>query len=1188
MAIIATDLKFFQAERMTDFADGGGRITSVEIIDNAINNVFPDRSNLDAILGRVSLRKFFFQVHTANTDAYLGAFIFLTDPPDDPLVHVSLFDTADPDDERAAARGYVEAYRTQGTKSQFTLYGLHLAGQTTIQVYCRSEIASPDIGDVLCLSVEAAGYTPAQQFVRVQEVASRQTVTFEDAQGEFRRDVLLITITTPLGQAFVGQEDPARLTGVNPPPTRIRRTQVANAARYYTVMPLAAPADEGDLTIQIATPYISLVPSSQAETPLTDVRAGMPTVALVRSGALDSLTYAGTMTGAAGVEVVRYLGSPYMRRSLNISIGAVALRDDGSGGIVAVNPSDTGWSGTADYESGGFSVARDVGYSGAATVTATPAGAVAEQGFSLAVPITAANRQISYVQQLPNFPAPGTIYWDYRALGRWIRLSDNGAGLLTGGTGEGSATYNAATGSIAATLGALPDVDSALIVSWGTDNRARNSSGEITVPTPRYRQQLDHQGCMPGTLIMGWTTGGVAKSATANAAGVISGDASGSIEHNTSIVDFSLTAFPDAQITYSYDYADGGGVHIETFTPSPSGGAVTFTLAHPPQPGTVGAQWNVSYEANPTLVGLGRAINVAIGDDGVGGWIHTLAPGTGSIDYGDGECVITVEADVPAYLPQFGRAQNTATGGTGIYARTSTLADVGCKFATGTPIVVRYIEAGTAVVSTSEGHSLPAIRVYLGDGAAGPAVPGSVRFTFRGREYVDRGGSLVYDVSPLTNAGTVGGSYDYSSNTATITAIGAGSSNVVSIRSLLTRYFESGVSNMMFRTPGAPLRAGSFTVRATTMDGVLLTGSADINGIITGSQLKGVVDWETGVVQLSFGGLVTAAGNEGEPWYDAAYVVGGQIWKPRQVDPSSVYIGTVVYRSIPADPAIIGIDPVRLPLDGRVPAYQAGGVLVIHHTQVTSVATPVAGATEDLGREQIGTIEVFDSAGTPIVDTWYDIDLTAGTLTWSDPLNLSAYTLPAIIRDRIEQAVQCSDVQITGELGLQAPLARDFPAGTMVSSAIAVGDMQARYTGLFDQQTYVPGQWLDVVAGAPAAASYNDAVYPIAVNNRAAIDQRWAVVFTAPTTVNVIGETAGQVLSGVSITGDIAPVNPVTGTPYFTIDADGWGGGWAAGNVLRFNTVSATKPIWAARTTLQGEITELTDSVRIQAFGNAH
>ena len=506
-------------------------------------------------------------------------------------------------------------------------------------------------------------------------------------------------------------------------------------------------------------------------------------------------------------------------------------------------------------------------------------------------------------------------------------------------------------------------------------------------------------------------------------------------------------------------------------------------------------------------------------------------------------------------------------------------------FATGTPVVISYTEDGGSPTSTTEGHSAPPIRIYLGKNAAGPTVPGSLRFTFNGRTYVDRSGSLYYGINSSNNTGTLGGTYDYENNVATLIDYATGS-NTVSIVSMLTRYQEPGVDGIMFRTTGAPLREGSFTLRATTMAGAELTATSDINGNITGTNVKGFVNWNSGLVRVAFGALVTAAGNEAEPWYDADLIDGdGKIWKPLQVDPGSIFFGTVVYRSIPVDPQLVGIDPVRLPSDGRVLGFNVGTPGVLSHTQTTTL-TPTAGAVTDLGRERISFIEIYDAEKTPIDDVWYTLDLDAGTVTWADPLNLSAYTMPVTIRDRIQDIALISDVQITGEVSFASAITHDYPEGAILSNALPYGDLHSRVTNLFDQQTYDPGEWSDTVVGDHAGATYNDVNFPIQVQNNSAIDERWAIVFTAPTTVKVIGETVGQILEE-SITNDIAPINPVSGEPYFVIDADGWGSGWQAQNVLRFNTVSATRPIWAARVTLPAEIEIDNDAVRINAYGNA-
>jgi hypothetical protein len=64
------------------------------------------------------------------------------------------------------------------------------------------------------------------------------------------------------------------------------------------------------------------------------------------------------------------------------------------------------------------------------------------------------------------------------------------------------------------------------------------------------------------------------------------------------------------------------------------------------------------------------------------------------------------------------------------------------------------------------------------------------------------------------------------------------------------------------------------------------------------------------------------------------------------------------------------------------------------------------------------------------------------------------------------------------------------------------------------------------------------------------------------------------------------PLNPATGTPYFVLNKLGWGTGWAADNVLRFNTAAANYPIWLARTVLQGPASALSDSFQVQIRGD--
>src|SRR5690606_30242803 len=180
--------------------------------------------------------------------------------------------------------------------------------------------------------------------------------------------------------------------------------------------------------------------------------------------------------------------------------------------------------------------------------------------------------------------------------------------------------------------------------------------------------------------------------------------------------------------------------------------------------------------------------------------------------------------------------------------------------------------------------------------------------------------------------------------------------------------------------------------------------------------------------------------------------------------------------------------------------------------------------------------------------------------------------LPLIVRDRVEHMALCTEVQITGELGISAPLPWDLPAGqAKVSSAVAWGDLQARVHNWFTQQTWSSGapNWTNTPSGNTTTAQYNSLTYPPIITNKGAVDGKWALVFTSASASNVVEEQLGVISTG-HTSSDCSPINALTGEPYFTIRKEGWGSGWASANAVRFNTDAALGPLWVIRTVISG------------------
>ncbi|MBV5277073.1 hypothetical protein JZU56_04545, partial [bacterium] len=212
-------------------------------------------------------------------------------------------------------------------------------------------------------------------------------------------------------------------------------------------------------------------------------------------------------------------------------------------------------------------------------------------------------------------------------------------------------------------------------------------------------------------------------------------------------------------------------------------------------------------------------------------------------------------------------------------------------------------------------------------------VPGSVNFTMGGKTYFDRAGNLYYNLDVATGNATKAGTLNYQSGEVTLDAWTTGASAAVSVKSMLTSMDGHPVDEVTFRAPVAPLRTGSVQVLATRLAGGLVNVSANTSGDFVGVDVSGHVDYETGVVRLRFGAYVVAAGNETQVWYSAAGVgTDGKIFKPAPVFADTIRFNAVGFTYLPLDADILGLDPVRLPQDGKVSIFRPGGFAVLGHT----------------------------------------------------------------------------------------------------------------------------------------------------------------------------------------------------------------------------------------------------------------
>lgn len=869
-----------------------------------------------------------------------------------------------------------------------------------------------------------------------------------------------------------------------------------------------------------------------------------------------SIAYAGKtrIRDTTVADATRYYGA--QRLSTSASIGALTVQADSL--FAKLVPSAQTETPLAN---------RPLNPSATVTLSAgTRSVEISQQAHTLGRDVTAESRRLNWVETLQPIPAPGALSVSYRAQGNWYELRDNGAGGVAGtdpSIGAGSIDY--VTGVLTLTLGALPDVGSQVMWVWGSPAHYTSlvptaaASARIVIEAPRITVPI-----LPGSLVVTWQSGGVQKTATDNGAGGFTGDGTGVIQYAIPRVELAPGSAPDpgTSITLNFTQGEGSGA-------SPVGN--TFDA------GFAICSRGVSLFAYMQLPD-GTTGSVALRDDGFGnlkywsnspeyfhagggpyGFLGSTVFGT--VNYGTG--VITLNATAPLLRATWSAASGWSYTSAGNIALT--LGEVSViRDNAGSGPGISTIPYGDTPANSPTFTVNEALDIRL--------VPNSLEFTFGGKTYQDRNGTLYADINPTTGSGIVAGSVNYETRNVNITFFSPNAYGAPVITSALGIYGLWTAEESTFRTAMAPVKPEALSITATSTLGEALSGSADADGNIAGAKMRGAMNYEMGTAWVEFG--VDNAGT----------------WEPLEVIPDTIRYNAVAYSYLPLDADVLGIDPVRLPSDGRVPIFRPGDVVMVMHPADTAPQTVTNGGTISCGRTRIGWIRVFDATGAS-KPAGYTLDRATGIVTFTD---VSGMTMPVTVRHTVGDLRQITDAQITGQLTLARPLTHAYPANeSIVASCLIHGDRRARVSAVWDQTTW-NGTWSDSLVGSEATATLDVIAHPVEVTNEGAETERWLLRWTSTTNVELIGQRRGLVFSG-PFTSDIAPINPRTrntdgtgGVPYLRVPVAANGGGWSAGNVVRINTVGALADIWIARSIQQSDepLGDGEDGVELYALGN--
>lgn len=798
---------------------------------------------------------------------------------------------------------------------------------------------------------------------------------------------------------------------------------------------------------------------------------------------------------------------------------------------------------------------------------------VPQQAHTRALAVTAENRRFNWIETLEPRPAVLTLSIAYRALGNWYVLTDNGAGILSGTDATfGSGTVNYLTGDCAVTLGALPDAGSQILYAWASPThyavRLTDGDSAVTLTITASDPPIS-----AATWTASWLAGGVTQTASSNASGVISGNATGTLDAVTGVAVLRLTQLPDRNtdltLNYSWyepnDPGEPSAVYSATFGPEPRSivagadpASLRFRLSY----------LNAGFWPIGTVYAVGQADGtIVVPVQRMSAYAKTNEPQTIG-NYAGGAGIITLNSTL------------TITGKvwTGSVWDTASIVNVPLSSAADAHQVIYSTGATTLEAHDAETIPITALQYALTQTNNDAIVANSVRLQIGGRTYDDYNGALLQ-----TSDNTLSGSVNYETRVATLTYWADGITVSPAITSLLVRIGDWSAITASFRTAASPIKPEALSLVAVTTDGVQITGSADADGVIAGTWMRGEMNYEFGTAWVEFGQL------------------DGEDWAPREVDPATIRYNAVAYSYIPLDADILGIDAVRLPADGRVPIYRSGHVVMILHADETTGTPAQVGGTGpyllSCGRTRLAWVKITD-ANDAAVTEGYTLDRAAGVLSWD---SLAGLATPLTVEHTIGDLRLVTDAQINGTLTLARPLSHEFPANeSLVASCLIHGDRRARVSAVWDQASW-NGTWTDALVGSAATATLNTIDFPITVTNEGCDTDRWLLRWLTTTTAELISEKRGLVWTGsypAYVSGppvDIAPINPRTrdseglnGVPYLTIPQKANGGGWSAGNVVRINTVGAIADFWIARAIAQSDEPddENADGCTLYALGN--
>jgi len=645
VAIETKNLVLYKSERLSDTEDGGGKYSGQMIEDGQSNNLFNDVSELDRTMGDVSLRKLFPAVTTNDTDLLMGATVFISENPKDPNVSALLFSTKSWIDERKSAQNRIENYLAKGGQMAGIPLDTHWQGMSSLQTVMWPQEVEASVGDTIVLISDEGKALEREQYVRITKVETRiAKMVIEKEDVEYK--IATYQINDPLEVDFTGLSARQWYNG-DKSQTILRDTIVADTGKYYASSNLKSAAKVGEFTVNAESIFAQLVPSAQTETPIVDVNAAGESIVLVPGNtAAITATYSTTI----GTTQNLYIGSSVMPSSMSFNLFGQQITDQGG---LLKNTSGT-QVGTIDYQRGVIQWTQAAGAGSAnLSITFKPASAPNQYFQSETRPVTQQNQSANWTGVLVPPPAPGSLSVSYMSQGKFYELKDDGSGRLSGSSASfGSGNINYETGSWSITTGALPDVNTPILLLWGTPLATFIRSG-LAVEPAAFEFDLQQAGIASGSVTVKWLLEGEQKTATTNTLGQFSGDASGTFNYATGQGRLVPNKLPQKNTVFTINYSYGVPLDQTVENVMPADQKLKFTVGSGAaiQPNSVELSVPVADQIG-SVIGTVVLTDIPVNAE-VGNLVNSQGKVQGTITYATGAVEIIPEATSSVFTKSY-------------------------------------------------------------------------------------------------------------------------------------------------------------------------------------------------------------------------------------------------------------------------------------------------------------------------------------------------------------------------------------------------------------------------------------------------------------------------------------------------------------------------------------------------------